>query len=173
MKIEAYTIGRYYLVPVVRGNWLGREGDWPVLGPLHDDTEYIGFDIKHFHVDARFLSDKIWQATDDKIKFIHSVFNRPLHAGLGDGEDSTLEPLGLRRLLCRRAWPRYPREKAKWLPALPAAYADHSIFPAMVCPHRGASLNGLRVSGGCVTCPLHGLRWNVETGKVVHPKVVS
>jgi nitrite reductase/ring-hydroxylating ferredoxin subunit len=35
------------------------------------------------------------------------------------------------------------------------------------CPHRGAPLSGGRLDGTAVTCPVHGLRFDVRTGKPV------
>ena len=32
------------------------------------------------------------------------------------------------------------------------------------CPHAGGPLADGIVAGGCVTCPLHGLRFDLETG---------
>jgi len=32
------------------------------------------------------------------------------------------------------------------------------------CPHAGGPLGDGIVAGGCVTCPLHGLRFDLETG---------
>ncbi|WP_369073969.1 Rieske (2Fe-2S) protein [Hymenobacter sediminis] len=36
----------------------------------------------------------------------------------------------------------------------------------MVCPHKGARLSSCKVENGCVTCPLHGLRWDTTTGSL-------
>jgi nitrite reductase (NADH) small subunit len=33
------------------------------------------------------------------------------------------------------------------------------------CPHAGGPLADGIVAGGCVTCPLHGLRFDLETGE--------
>ncbi len=45
------------------------------------------------------------------------------------------------------------------------AIADH-------CPHRGASLAGGTIDNGIVTCPRHGSRFDLKTGKAVSgPKI--
>lgn len=36
----------------------------------------------------------------------------------------------------------------------------------MICPHRGINLRGQPVELGRVTCPGHGLQFDVETGKL-------
>ena len=35
------------------------------------------------------------------------------------------------------------------------------------CPHEGGPLADGIVAGGCVTCPLHGLRFDLDTGAAV------
>jgi nitrite reductase/ring-hydroxylating ferredoxin subunit len=35
----------------------------------------------------------------------------------------------------------------------------------LVCPHRGASLDGARVEAGAVVCPWHGYRFDCESGR--------
>jgi len=35
------------------------------------------------------------------------------------------------------------------------------------CPHRGSSLGGGHFDGHCVTCPSHGWRFDVRTGRAV------
>ena len=69
------------------------------------------------------------------------------------------------------AYPRYPgADRVPWLAQLHEAYAEHQLLEGAdgrVCPHRGTSLAGLEPDGeGCVTCPLHGLRWDVGTGRL-------
>lgn len=52
--------GRWYLVPCVFGAWTSafvrapRMGWWPVIGRLHRDVEYFGFDIDHYLGGRRF-----------------------------------------------------------------------------------------------------------------------
>jgi len=40
----------------------------------------------------------------------------------------------------------------------------YAIHPQ--CPHQEASLSGGRVRGKAISCPMHGYRFNLETGKV-------
>ena len=38
----------------------------------------------------------------------------------------------------------------------------------LICPHKGADLSTFEPDErDCVTCPLHGLTWNVRTGELV------
>ena len=64
-------------------------------------------------------------------------------------------------------YPAYPSKEMSWLPDLEAAHAGRRLKPGLVCPHRGASLEGIQPVDGVVTCPLDGLKWCVETGALV------
>jgi nitrite reductase/ring-hydroxylating ferredoxin subunit len=39
------------------------------------------------------------------------------------------------------------------------------------CPHQGGPLARGQLDGEVVTCPWHGWRWNVKTGRAVWPPV--
>ena len=72
-----------------------------------------------------------------------------------------------RRKRCSGEYPAYP-PTTTWLRELEEAYKDSRLSESMVCPHRGADLSGFRPNDdGIVTCPLHGLKWHVRTGKLV------
>lgn len=73
-----------------------------------------------------------------------------------------------RRKRCRRAdFPEYP-SNARWMERLETAYRGESARTPggkLVCPHRGMALDSVPADDyGCVTCPLHGLRWDARTG---------
>ena len=55
--MPAYEIGKSYRVPTVR---VVSRGRWPIpiLLPLHDDLEIIGFPYDHWNGDPRFMSDQ-------------------------------------------------------------------------------------------------------------------
>ena len=74
-----------------------------------------------------------------------------------------------RRVMCKAQYPVLPYEGGLWWQhALEAAYADTRLKAGLICPHRGADLSTFQPDkNGCVTCPLHGLQWNVETGELV------
>lgn len=156
------VIGRFYRVPTVRGRFFSKITDWPVLGPMHEDKEFINFPQMHYHFDFRFFNRVEWEfivrMADPLTPFSYPLIARPDYLELG--------PVTYRRRRYQRVMPGIP--KAKWLRRLEAAYANQVLKPGLVCPHRGASLRGLPVDAeGCVVCPLHGLKWNVTTGKLV------
>lgn len=182
IEIEPYIIGKTYVVPVVRGRWLDRDGDFPVMGPKHDDADYIGFEWSHYHVDARFLSAEQFDNAENRMRRRFIEFNAAFAkviTGPTGFDRCAPEPkfIGSRNMTCLREWPDYPHGLQPWRDDLEAAYASAVVSPALMCPHRGAPLKGLAVKSGCVTCPLHGLRWSVETGKLVpappHPSSPS
>jgi hypothetical protein len=177
-----YEIGKSYSVPTVRAYYLDRLDTWPVIGPKHEDLEYINFDHQHYHFDFRFL-------TTVQLNRMRTHINYAGYARDGDGalysqvlilhDERSVDRfpdihLNLelphpvyKWLKCRRAMPDYTVQP-RWLSALSHAYADKSLVNGHICPHRGANLTGLVVgTDGCVTCPLHGLRWNMVTGKLV------
>ena len=53
-----YVPGQTYRVPCIRASYIARQPIkwWPVIGPEHEDMEFIGFPWRHWHVDYRFLS---------------------------------------------------------------------------------------------------------------------
>lgn len=174
---EPYVVGKFYRVPCVRGYWSIWDDNWPVFGAKHEDFELLGFKPHHYHLDARFLSDRQWRRVVGRFGDFYALFSRPLQDvddSIGTGQ--TLTPPTTRRLKCRRQWPEHPM--ARGTPAfasriwskLRSAYADATLLHGRICPHRGAPLSTIPVdSEGCVTCPVHGLRWNVSSGKQVIP----
>lgn len=57
-----YEIGKFYRVPTVWGYNHGYTGNWPVLGPKHEDREIIEFDDHHYHIDWRFVDIEFFEA---------------------------------------------------------------------------------------------------------------
>ena len=66
-----------------------------------------------------------------------------------------------------RDFPPYPAGGMWWAKELERAYSAARLGQDLVCPHQGASLYRVTPDpGGNVTCPLHGLRWNLDTGRL-------
>ena len=177
--------GGRYPRPCVRAFWPAgsRKALWiPVIGPPHSDGEIIGFNHVHWHVDFRFLRKEQRETMCGQSS---SVFSYPITFAAPEVGDGAVR-VGVNLLPS----PEYPREsywrvmlrqfrenyppypyspgdgKPSWLPRLEEAHADDTLH-GLVCPHRGASLEGMAPDPeGCVTCPLHGLRWNLVSGKL-------
>lgn len=168
-QIEPYVIGKRYLVPMVMWSYRGEpERWWPVLGSFHNDVEDIGVSDWHFHIDYRFLSRKhlrIGRDTDFRGSSIPFAYRNIMTF-----EEKPETSIKWRK--CRRLYPeRYPVPEVRWMAALQQRYEGKQLTDDMKCPHRGASLVGLAPDAdGCVACPLHGLKWNCETKRLVKHK---
>jgi hypothetical protein len=157
--------GRFYLVPTVEAKWCGKLAVWPVIGPLHEDREIFRFEFDHYHVDARFLPRRF--------RHPERTFSHPLHRPWPIDEATALPSPVLRRRLCVRAhlgfeipWGVNP---APWK-ELCRAFAGHQCASGKggwICPHRKASLGSILPVDGVITCPLHGLRIDAASGKVI------
>lgn len=173
---EVFKVGKVYRVPCVRGRYYHTEGWWPVLGDFHEDKLDVGFDPWHFHLDFRFLRKWHLRRFRDEIRghndaaFFARASPLQLHSGGGGQFTADNPPLVvLKRRLCKREWTQNPAlyEKTHFVAALERRYAT-AYLKAGRCPHRGADLSTIAPDAdGCVECPLHGLRWNVATGRLV------
>jgi hypothetical protein len=162
--VVPYQIGMRYRVSCVEGTVGTLHSVWPVQGPRHEDAEFIGFADDHYHLDARFLSDRQWKHLNRLRRGGIAPFSIVMHELK---QNTRLGSIETRWRKCRRDWPDYPREivQRNWLPKLEKAYQSKMIDSRLICPHRGASLQGLQQDKhACVTCPLHGLRWDCKTG---------
>ena len=187
MADDSWKVGRLYDVQVVRANWCHTRADWPVLGPRHEDADHLNFPYYHWHIDGRFVSADLWR----KVKtegFIRSplassqldawiatmmlpVMQEPIHPSAAWGPAETLGTQQLR--LIRHSppdiWshPRMANFKLLGFARLKKAYRNARLVNGTICPHRGADLRGINPDAdGCVRCPLHALRWNLETGRL-------
>jgi len=173
-RIDSLTappvVGSFYLVPCVEvtRNIVPRKvGVWPITGPNHEDAEHIEFPARHWHYDLRFL-------TEDQFNGLgYHPHSHVLISSNPDGtarDDVAFGPVVYKRLRCRRDAPEYPHAKAEryWLPKLRAAYCEKTITCGK-CPHRGLPIASLPREPGTdiVTCPGHGLRWDLSTGKLM------
>ena len=182
-------LGKFYRVRCLRADWIkSNVPKWtPIIGTLHDDREFIGFEQQHFHVDFRFLGKPARTAAaahQHGARKINLTFALPItHViPLGTKRYISLEGSELRkfpeesymktmRLKFKTDYPEYDFEPP-WLRSMEEAYQDASLGPAMICPHQGTDLNGIKPDEDeFLTCPLHGLRWNSLTGKLA-PKSI-
>lgn len=164
-------VGRYYQVPCVRSPatpaGFGKDEWAPVIGPLHEDKEIIGFAKLHFHWDLRFLSQRnlirylpSWNTTLSS----WSIERTALIYVVTDASEGPV----LRLRKCQRLMPDFPWERPSWgsiQQRLEQKYCSFQVNPENpVCPHRGLPLVGVPDHGGVVVCSGHGLSWNLRTG---------
>lgn len=173
---EPPTVGKFYMVPCVevreRHDLMTPTGWLPVTGPKHEDKEHIKFPWQHWHYDIRFLSEQQLSGTwlsADRI-FGHVIKTTIIVAGEVRPIPCISEKTTLCRLKCRREMPAYPHHLAErsFGPELRAAYATKRVICGK-CPHKGVPLSSLPREPGTnvVTCPGHGLRWDLTTGSLV------
>lgn len=170
-------LGRAYLVPAIRWNWkapwsadLQTNGMWwPVIGPRHDDKEFFAFPHKHYHVDPRFLTTTHWNRVsdwNDEFGKLLSVLASPLVGK--DLPDGPVDPT-YRKMICTNDRIEYSRRASEPI----AVKALNKNFKGTqcekgkrgwVCPHRKVALGSVKPIDGVLTCFLHGLRIDPNTG---------
>lgn len=167
-------VGRRYLVPCCTALSMKTRRRYlvPVNGPIHTDPE-LGHPatVPHFHVDWRFISNRtafdMYRIDIDCVGRWNDCYSQALFnmAEIGVGNN---EPLfvGERMMVCKRIPP--PVTRHRLVSKLEKMCKGRQLnLDTMLCPHKGVPLASLPVEAdGCVTCPGHGLRWDVRTGKL-------
>lgn len=147
------VIGKRYTVPAVYGRWYRYSLRWwPVIGPKHDDVEYLDFDAQHYHLDLRFLYSDVF-----KHNVLSDMFAMPVNAAPEYDWNANLHAQP-RVFVCKRESPRFPQLKDNLrFSRLYRAFRGKRLANG-ICPHKGANLSGQPAhENGCVVCPLHGL----------------
>lgn len=178
-KVEDATeiiVGKYYLVPTVYVPSLPKRLQIvPVIGPAHEDAEFINFPHRHVHPDRRFVSDAWFSYYDTftatgkphywGVVYSFEIIHDPNHLHLKLGKTGTKwhEPMVMR---CKRVVS--PFRDTPWMSKLETAYSHERLRDGHICPHRGISCRGVQVDdNGCVVCPGHGLQFQMESGVMV------
>jgi hypothetical protein len=163
-----YWVAHLYVAPPRRTAWIPHDGWVPVIGPKHNDAEFLQFPYEHYHVDWRFLPSAQWRLMSKWIP-VHR------HVVTGDAEPNTIigEPQ-LRKRRYQRAMPEFPEAKTfapypRRLQALEIAQAFrcNKLLPGNICPHRGIALDEFARADGTAICPGHGLLWDLRTGALL------
>ena len=172
--MSEYVIGKFYMVPCIKPLHPPRNmrGWIPIIGPLHEDREFLKFPEEHYHIDWRFVSASQWKSTEYSRAiqpgYEYAIVTSARLKRLGHPvEDNITEPPRMMRRRCNRAFGAYPNILARWMQELIDAHKECRLKPGLICPHKGVPLHG--IPGDIVTCPGHGLRWNVKTGELVSP----
>jgi hypothetical protein len=173
-------IGKKYRVPCIKlaqdehcHSLHGRDGWIPIIGPEHEDAEYIGFAHYHYHPDVRFISSRTLlfagiRASRPRLTAVENVYasvvtTRLQEVNLRTGEKTWRDikhEIQERVKICRRLpSPAFPW--TNWQPELAAKFKDHKLKDCLVCPHRGLPLKPFEDSEGYAVCPGHGLVWNL------------
>ena len=171
-------IGRYYLVPTVLATWHDKLGEWPVIGPKHHDAHCLNFKWTHYHLDARFVP-----SSSKDYHFWRSVMASPVMTSERINPEGLPEPVWRRRTCRRLANPFQSKICDDAAAVAGDAWKCHFSEWAgrqakrdarrWICPHRNVSLAGQLIVDGVITCPLHLLRIDAETGVVLPAKGVD
>ena len=186
---EPPIVGSWYLVPAILWNrniWgetldsekllsdLQSKGSkwWPVWGIKHNDADHFNFPALHYHIDPRFLTKRqIAEFTNrwSDRTWLQNVQAAPLnHLHLKAGPPRPV----LRRMRCTIDHSEWGFGDRAAVISLNTAFVGKKCGSGkrgLVCPHRHFPLGSVKSRDGIVTCPLHGLRIDIETGKCVGP----
>lgn len=181
------VVGKFYLVPAIKWSFSTTWGNgrgpvleqleslpdakwWPVWGRKHNDIEFFNFPNKHYHLDPRFLTKRQWCEFDTGWREpLASLQGKPLnHRDLPDGP---VRPQ-LRRMKCTMAHAAWHHDEQQNCVALNRVLAGKQCVKSklgFLCPHQRFPLASVEPRDGVITCPLHGLRINAETGICIGP----
>lgn len=157
------VVGRKYKVPCIRRIYSGdykdlSGGGWaPVIGPIHDDKEVIGFAPLHVHHDTRF------SAATGGFPFSSEALKRLAKVESLEDDYTRRGPVqyALKLRMCRRLTDVWT--PVKFTRPLEEAHRRCRIGPDGLCPHRAIPLAlGARLPDGSTVCAGHGLRWSAE-----------
>lgn len=179
---EPPVAGRFYMVPAVQFNWLGKFALWPVLGPLHTDADILNFPSPHYHVDARFVSKSLARRVSSHGGDAAALAQRfPLAQRRYDSAEVPRGRPALHRMKCQTSEFPYHFHAQPVISTLRTAYGDLSPSKRaepirladgrILCPHRKVDLSAFKPDDeGVVTCPLHGLRVCVRATPEAHSR---
>ncbi len=182
--IREAEIGEVYGVPCV----VGRLGNLPIIPLVHEDKE-IGFPYLHIHYDFRFFYDlelrefyestligKSKGAKFSAVQVLNYKKNDDFSNSRTPGEDKTTKFIIEKRRCFRK--PGIPDDSLckfsfkSHSKALLNNESNKKLLDAGICPHKfhkfsKSSVTGKGKSGQTFHCPLHGLKFQMTTGKML------
>lgn len=171
-EIQNLIIGTKYLVPcffpiigLIKTRW------YPILlgESTHTDPD-LGVTMEHLHYDSRFIADKDLLIKDGQPYIASIVAGVPEHRTWRELEESKI--IVWKKRTCYRIEQVFPQPKFKRLVTdkIRDQYL-HVQMEGMICPHRGTCMKGHLVQNingkQGITCPAHGLVWDIETGFLI------
>lgn len=187
---DQLILGESYDRPCVRADWHNAGVAWfPVLGTIHNDAEYIKADFTHIHVDYRFMPRRHREEADKEVESgsrifaVNPVHSQPISRICPEGFDEPvimeeagkIAPEKWIQVMKREytgPYPEYPSRFVPWIDELRDGYRERQLIDGIICPHQGTDLTGIEPDAkGFVTCPLHGLCWDLKTGRMVDPQL--
>lgn len=167
------VIGQTYMVRSVMAKIFSQEEPVPVIGTAHSDKAYGFGEDKHWHLDYRFLSERIYQGFVKQVRAEDAMYvNDKAETVLRyvvDHDNVDFEERAVKRpFKYLRKMPVYPIQSCNWMVEALSKFAGKKIDPKRpVCPHRGVCLRGMQTEKNAIVCPGHGLAWDSKTGAYV------
>lgn len=150
--------GELYMVPCIVKEEGGNLYVNPVINHPHNDREN-GQDSVHYHVDYRFI--KYRGGKEDPLPLLnHSRHLFAIQPRPQIGRDGKLEYIAL---------PVINEEFAGGtaVELIKNSKLKHDCIYKGKCPHRGYDLSQVSPENGIITCPLHGLKFDELTKKII------
>lgn len=156
---ENPQIGESFMVRTVKLSRNGKIFIWPVVDEKHTDEGY-GQPKPHYHVDWRFMPEKIIQEQRDFYNFEEKEkeYFMPVM------EYETIEELYMDWEYLRD---HYFPETNTFSDLRKFMEEKKARMKKMRCPHHKTNLTSCKPVNDVVTCPQHGLKWNIKTGELV------
>lgn len=164
--IENYKnpqVGDFFMVRTVRFKRNGCIFYWPVVDKSHADSPHEQ-PQSHYHIDWRFMPEteiviqrNYYHHLYPKWKELNAEYYAPI-----------MEVDKLQEYFFKYEYLRdfdFPLNSFKHLEQ--EMLQKGCKMKKMKCPHHGTNLISCKSIDGVVTCPQHGLRWNVKTGELI------
>lgn len=163
------VIGEYLSVPCIlfnkdRYNTDEKIGIAPIINHLHNDIEN-GQDLPHYHVDYRFIADK--ELKRDFINDFHFpkekryYFNSFIRFFPDQWENEFKIEYWVLPVI------RTHQSLATHISLIDKSKFKHDCIYKGKCPHRGFDLSQTEAIDGVITCPLHSLKFDAHTKKII------
>lgn len=197
---ENVEVGKFYTVPHIwmepgKAYTTEKKGCFiPVNTHLHEDEKVIGFKPKHWHIDWRFVSQRLWKAkieggrnswtlnaySEGKQEVANIlVYDPPNEYQYSNSVTHT--EIVYRRVKCKRLYRAgifhdfdiHKQPKNCWSFRLPKKFCNAKLKEVdgkLICPHKGAHIDkNCKDAEGNYVCPAHLLKFDPITLKVVQP----
>lgn len=158
-------IGELFLVPCVVYNLMSTDKKiklCPVINHPHNDIEN-GQPETHYHIDYRFVgrSEKYKSFFRQRRSGIEYVFYPAMFRPELNSSFKSLEYFAMRLVTTNQI-------NETSVIAIAKSRLHHQCIHKGKCPHRGYDLSQTVAIDGVITCPLHGLKFDEKTGKVLN-----
>ena len=157
-------IGDFFIVRTVefkRNNMLLK---WPVFAKSHSDKDYQP--EEHYHIDWRFMTESIMLEHRKYYQNLYPNYWKDLNA-------EYFEPIMKDTEVISESYEKWKYLRNFDFPKEQFIKIEKKMIDCgakmknMRCPHHGTNLTSCKPVNGVVTCPQHGLRWNIKTGELI------